>query len=95
MNGRISANIGKKSIINCEKGSLEINNTWLNPEKIIKVVNGNKDIIEKKMIKNIYSYQIENVSKSIIENKKQILFTGINIKDTLLNTEILQKWLNA
>jgi predicted dehydrogenase len=88
-------NIGKKSIINCEKGRLEINNTWLNPEKIIKVVNGNTDIIEQKMTKNIYSYQIENVSKSIIENKKQILFPGIEIKDTLLNTEILEKWLNA
>ena len=47
------------------------------------------------MIKNIYSYQIENISKSIIENKKQALFPGFNIDDTLLNTEILEEWLNA
>jgi predicted dehydrogenase len=87
-------NIGKKSIIYCEKGSLEISDTWLNPD-IIKNVNGKINIIKKKMIKNIYSYQIENISKSIIENKKQALFPGFNIDDTLLNTEILEEWLNA
>ena len=87
--------IGKKSIIYCEKGSLEINDTWLNPDKITKVVNGKRDIIKQKMTKNIYSYQIENVSKSIIQNKKKTLFPGFNIEDILLNTEILEKWVNA
>ena len=87
--------IGKKSIIYCEKGSLEINDTWLNPDKIIKVVNGKRDIIKQKMIKNIYSYQIENVSKSIMQNKKKTLYPGFDIEDTLLNTEILEKWANA
>ena len=47
------------------------------------------------MTKNIYSYQIENVSKSIIQNKKKTLFPGFNIEDILLNTEILEKWVNA
>ena len=88
-------NIGKKSIIYCEKGRLEIKDTWHGSDDIIKVVNGKRNIIKKKMIKNIYSYQIENISKSIIENKKQALFPGFNIDDTLLNTEILEEWLNA
>ena len=91
----IQKDIGKKSIIYCEKGSLEINDTWLNPDKIIKVVNGKRDIIKQKMIKNIYSYQIENVSKSIMQNKKKTLYPGFDIEDTLLNTEILEKWANA
>ena len=88
-------NIGKKSIIYCEKGSLEISDTWHGSDNIIKVVNGKRNIIKKKMKKNIYSYQIENISKSIIANKKQTFFPGPNIQDTLLNTKILEKWLNA
>ena len=40
--------IGKKSIIYCEKGSLEINDTWLNPDKITKVVNGKRVIVKSK-----------------------------------------------
>jgi hypothetical protein len=30
-----------------------------------------------------------------MENKNQTFFPGFNINDTLLNTEILEKWLNA
>ena len=88
-------NIGKKSIIYCDKGSLEITDTWHGSDKIIKVVNGKRNIIKKKMTNNIYSYQIENISKSILENKNQTFFPGFNINDTLLNTEILEKWSNV
>jgi len=88
-------NIGKKSIIYCNNGSLEITDTWHGSDEIIKVVNGKRNIIKKKMTNNIYSYQIENISKSIMENKNQTFFPGFNINDTLLNTEILEKWLNA
>ena len=88
-------NIGKKSIIYCDKGSLEITDTWHGSDKIIKVVNGKRNIIKKKMTNNIYSYQIENISKSILENKNQPFFPGFNINDTLLNTKILEKWSNV
>ena len=44
---------------------------------------------------NLYSYQIENISKSLLENKKKTFFPGFTINDTILNTKILESWINA
>jgi predicted dehydrogenase len=87
-------NIGNKSIINFEKGTLIMNDTWFGTNGITKIVNGKRSVIENKMTRNIYSYQIEVISKSIMEKKNQTYFPGFTIEDTMLNTEILENWLN-
>lgn len=87
-------NLGKKSIINGDKGSLIINDTWNGMNEINKNINGKKIIIKNSMTKNAYSYQIETISRSILENKNHTFFPGFEIEDTLLNTKILEKWLN-
>ena len=46
------------------------------------------------MMKCNYSYQIKNVSSSILENRNQTIFPGFTIEDTVLNTKILENWLN-
>ena len=87
--------IGNKSIINGTKGNLIINDTWNQANEIDKIINNKKEVIKNKMTMNNYSYQIENISNSILENKNQTIFPGFTIEDTLLNTKILENWLNA
>lgn len=87
--------IGNKSIINGTKGNLIINDTWNQANEIDKIINNKKEVIKNKMTMNNYSYQIENISNSILENKNQTIFPGFTIEDTLINTKILENWLNA
>ena len=87
--------IGNKSIINGTKGILVINDTWNEANEVDKIINNKKEVIKNKMMMNNYSYQIENISSSILENKNETIFPGFTIEDTLLNTKILENWLNA
>ena len=88
--------IGKKSVIYGDKGSLIIKDTWTGKNEIEKITNGKKTTIKNFMNKkNIYSYQIETISNSILENKNETSFSSFKIEDTLQNTKILENWLNA
>ena len=87
--------IGNKTIINGTKGILNIKDTWNEANEFDKIINNKKEVIKNKMMMNNYSYQIENVSSSILENKNETIFPGFTIEDTLLNTKILENWLNA
>ena len=88
-------NIGNKTIIDGAKGSLTIKDTWFGKGEIDKIINGKKTIIRNEQNKNIYSYQIEAISRCLLENKNEIFFPGFRIEDTLQNTKILENWLNA
>ena len=87
--------IGNSSIINGDNGKVIIRNTWQGKDEIIKIIKGEKTIIKNNMTKNIYSYQIESISERILEDKNETTFSGFRIDDTLLNTKILEDWLNA
>ena len=43
---------------------------------------------------NIFSHGIENISKSVLENKKESIYPGMSLVETLLNMKILDEWLN-
>ena len=43
---------------------------------------------------NIFSYEIRNISKSVLENKKESIYPGMSLVETLLNMKILDEWLN-
>ena len=43
---------------------------------------------------NIFSHQIENISKSILENKTEPIYPGMSLVETLLNMKIIDEWLN-
>ena len=86
---------GSHSIIYCEKGDLFIENTWTGKTEIIQSLNGEKKIIKNNLEKNIYSYEIENISNDIIKGKNKPSFPGVTIEETQINTEILERWLNG
>ena len=83
------------TIIYCTLGQLIINSTWKGETELIKVKNGKKELTINKFKKNIYSYQIDNISKSILKKNNKPLFPGFNIDETVINTNILEKWRNA
>ena len=87
--------LGSTTKINCEKGDLLIENTWTGQTKIIKNKDGKKEIITNQIEKNIFSYEIENISRDIFEGKNKPSFPGVSIEETKINTEILEGWLNG
>ena len=88
-------NDNKDTLIIGEKGSLLIKDIWHGaPFVEIKTGKEKIKIINKKLV-NPYSHQIENISKSLLENKKKTFYPGFTIQDTILNTKILERWINA
>ena len=91
----LTQNLGKKTKIVGTKGELVLNDTWspFNPS-LIQINGENKETIEIECHDNIYTYEIEALSKCILENKKEPDFPGITLNETLKNMKILDEWLN-
>ena len=87
-------NLGKKTRIIGKKGEILIENTWHGDPSIIKIKGEKNYEINVKCNENIYSYEIENISKSVLENKKESIYPGMSLIETLLNMKILDEWLN-
>jgi predicted dehydrogenase len=88
-------NLGKKTKIIGTKGELILDDTWAPSNlSLIRITGENKEIIEIRCHNNIYTYEIEILSKCILENKKEPNFPGMTINETLENMRILDKWLN-
>jgi len=96
VNVSFKKNLGMTTKIKGEKGELIIDNTWLGLPSLIKVISRDKGVekIEIDSYDNIYSHEIEIISKCLLENKKQPDFPGLTINDTLENMKIIDKWLN-
>ncbi len=82
-------------IILCLIWDLIIKNTWTGKTEIIKNINGVGKTLKNKLEKNIYSYEIENISKDILEGATKPTFPSVSIDKTIINTEILESWLSA
>ena len=87
-------NLGKETRIIGEKGELLIENTWHGDPSIIKIKGEKSYEINVECNENIYSYEIRNISKSVLENKKESIYPGMSLVETLLNMKILDEWLN-
>ena len=85
----------KDTVIIGEKGSLLIKDVWHGAPLIEKKIGKDRTKIFNEDSSNLYSYQIESISKSLLENKKKIFFPGFTISETILNTKILESWINA
>ncbi len=45
--------------------------------------------------KNLYSYEIDKISKCIIENRKDPIYPAMNRYDTEQNITILDRWIQS
>ena len=94
VNTSFSKEIGKETVIVGSEGLLKIVNPWqIDPPTIILEGKINKKI-EIECAKNIFLYQINNISKNLLEGKSKPDFPGVSINETIELTKILNKWLN-
>ena len=94
INASFKENLGRKSVINGERGSLLLDDTWFGKKNIIKMNGQNKKEISFKSYKNVYSHQIEDISKNLINGIKDPTFPVCGINESILNSKILHGWLH-
>ena len=87
-------NLGNKSIIKGEKGSIIVNNTWLGGDIILCDNDNSEQIIRFDQDKNIYRYQIEEINKNLINGSYETNFPIMSMEETLINMKIVDDWLN-
>ena len=87
-------NLGKITKIIGDEGELTIENSWDADQGIINVKTKKEYTIRVNLKKNVYSHEIENISESILKDKTEAKYPAMTLSDTLLNTKILDEWLN-
>ena len=89
-------NSDQKTTIYGTLGNISFDNTW-KPNKNYKIKIDNKSgVKDLKLVinKNIYSYQIKEISNQLIQNKIEPSKPAININEILLNTSIMNNWID-
>ena len=90
----IKSNLENSCVIHGTKGSIKVNSPWLpNKETIIEISNKNHFYIKQiKSNLSVYANQIENVSKSFMdENLKNNLF---GIEKSSISMRLINDWMN-
>ena len=85
-------NLGNKTNIVGKKGELVIEDTWSANPSIIIIKKDKDRIINIDSVANIYSYEIDALSQSILQNKASTNLFGITIDDIIGNMKIIDKW---
>lgn len=87
-------NIGKKSSILGNKGSIIIEDTFTGNGNIYINNHKKKYEIKSNNNQNIFSYEIDSVSNSILSGSLKTIYPGMQIDETLLNMKIIDSWKN-
>ena len=87
-------NLGKTTKISGSKGKIEVYDTWHCSASQIDL-NGKSYDLKNIKYNNIFSYEIESISQSIIESKTDPEFPAMDKFNSLRNAEILEDWQNV
>lgn len=87
-------NLGNNTLVKGKKGEINIKNTFLGIEEIEVNLKNKKYKINRRINRNIYAIEIENISQSILEQKNDVLYPGMKIEETFVNMKILENWKN-
>jgi predicted dehydrogenase len=94
INASFSKEIGKETVIRGTDGVMRIMNPWqVEPSTIILEGKINKKI-KVECVNNIFLYEINTISKNILEGKTKPDFPGLSIEEIIGGTTVLDKWLN-
>ena len=85
--------LGKGSKIIGSKGMLIIKDTWLAEPSIVNIFNHTNQEIKIESNKNLYTYEIDSISKYLGEHINQTSFKGLKIDDSMINMKILDMWI--
>jgi predicted dehydrogenase len=87
--------LGNETLIICEHGEILIENSWVSKKSKVKIKGKINKEYRFDLLKDVYSLQIEKISKDILDNKTEASFPGTNKNDIFLNTKLLEKWING
>lgn len=87
-------NLGSKTIIYGEKGTIYLDNSWSGGNIIIHSKSNSEEKLNFANNKNIYCYQIEHISNNLIQGLNKTSFPIMSLEETLLNMKIMDDWLN-
>ena len=85
--------LGKITKIIGSKGEIIVPDSW-HCENSKIIVNDKEHMIKQKYA-NIFSYEIESISNSLLNNEIEPKFPAIKRNETELNMNILNKWINS
>ena len=88
-----SENLGNETTINGSDGTIKIKNSWGTEPSIIVLEGKTNKTIKIEMNKNIFLYEIDSLSKDILESRLSPSFPGTSINETIGLTKILDEWL--
>jgi len=103
-NGKFNSNItcsfkdnfNQSTKINFKNGSILINESWV-PNKKMTMQITNRDNITTMNFENnenICSYQINNISNQLLNQKIKPIFPSLNIEEIETNSSLLDRWIN-
>ena len=95
VNASYKEDFGNNTIIKGKNGEIHIKNTFLGIEEIKIVLTNENYTIQKKINKNIYSEEIENISQNILDGAIKPTYPAMQLKETCINMKILESWRNA
>ena len=88
-------NLGNNTIIRGDKGVMIVNNSFLGIKDLKIILKDKTYEIKNINSGNIFSHEIESISKSVLSGLNQASFPGMQIEETLLNMKILEYWKNG
>ena len=87
-------NLGNNTLVKGKNGEINIKNTFQGIKEIEVSLKNKTYKINRKMNKNIYAIEIENISQNILEQKSTVMYPGMRIEETFINMKILESWRN-
>ena len=86
--------LGTETIIYGTEGIMKVKDPWRSEPSIISLEGKINKEIEVKFNSNIFSYEINAISKDILEERLIPNFPGVTIDESIGLTKILQNWIN-
>ena len=68
--------------------------TWTGGDIILKTKKNNDQVIKHDQNKNVYAYQIKEISQRLLNGTNNSSFPVMSLNETLTNAKILENWLN-
>jgi predicted dehydrogenase len=87
-------NLGNNTLVKGKNGEINIKNTFQGIKEIEVNLKNKTYKINRKINKNIYAIEIENISQNILEQKSTVMYPGMKIEETFINMKILESWRN-
>ena len=86
-------NLGRETKITGSEGEIIIKDTWFSQIPYLILKKSNIEKIKIDIDKDLYSHEIDFISKCILDGKNEIQYPGLTLNDTVQNMKIIDEWI--